>query len=199
MEYLPRRTQKQEDSSMIETDRLTLRAPRVQDAGAMLDYVSRNRAHLGRWEPSRGDAYYTLDHWQRLLAEQEGEIARGTAVRFLMTRREDPGRVIGTVNFTQVFRGAFLACYLGYGLDGASEGQGLMFEGTQAAIDHVFSVVGLHRIMANYVPTNERSGRVLRRLGFNVEGYARDYLYINGAWRDHILTSLNNPMPVVPA
>ncbi len=46
--------------------------------------------------------------------------------------------------------------------------------------------------MANYVPTNERSGRLLRRLGFTVEGYARDYLCLNGTWQDHILTSLIN-------
>jgi ribosomal-protein-alanine N-acetyltransferase len=184
---------------MIETGRLILRSPRVEDAADVLDYARRNRAHLARWEPSRSDAYYTVENWQRLLAEQEADIARGTAVRFLLSRREDPARVIGTVNFTQVFRGAFLACYLGYGLDSAAEGQGLMFEGAQAAIDLLFREVGMHRIMANYVPTNERSGRLLRRLGFAVEGYARDYLYIDGAWRDHILTSLTNPMPVVPA
>ena len=52
--------------------------------------------------------------------------------------------------------------------------------------------------MANYIPHNERSGRLLRRLGFMVEGYARDYLFINGAWRDHILTALTNPNPRPP-
>jgi len=52
--------------------------------------------------------------------------------------------------------------------------------------------MNLHRIMANYVPTNERSASVLKKLGFQVEGYARDYLYLNGKWRDHILTSLTN-------
>jgi ribosomal-protein-alanine N-acetyltransferase len=46
--------------------------------------------------------------------------------------------------------------------------------------------------MANYVPTNERSGRLLRRLGFVVEGYARDYLFIGGRFQDHVLTALTN-------
>jgi ribosomal-protein-alanine N-acetyltransferase len=47
--------------------------------------------------------------------------------------------------------------------------------------------------MANYMPHNRRSGNVLKRLGFVVEGYARDYLMINGKWEDHIFTSLINP------
>ena len=62
----------------------------------------------------------------------------------------------------------------------------------------LFQELRMHRIMANYLPTNERSGSLLRRLGFKVEGYARDYIYINGAWRDHILTSLVNDDPVLP-
>jgi ribosomal-protein-alanine N-acetyltransferase len=47
--------------------------------------------------------------------------------------------------------------------------------------------------MANYRPENERSARVLERLGFEREGLAREYLFIDGAWRDHVLTSLLNP------
>ena len=42
-------------------------------------------------------------------------------------------------------------------------------------------------------PTNERSGRLLSRLGFTIEGYARNYLNLNGQWCDHIMTSLTNP------
>ena len=67
-----------------------------------------------------------------------------------------------------------------------------MYEALTAAIDYVFTDLKLHRIMANYIPVNERSARLLRRLGFTVEGYARDYLFIAGEWRDHILTSLTN-------
>ena len=63
----------------------------------------------------------------------------------------------------------------------------------EAAIPFVFNKMRIHRINANYLPRNERSGGLLRRLGFTVEGYARDYLYINGRWEDHILTSCTNP------
>ena len=42
-----------------------------------------------------------------------------------------------------------------------------------------------------YGSVSERG--LLRRLGFVVEGYARDYLFLNGQWRDHVMTSLTNP------
>jgi ribosomal-protein-alanine N-acetyltransferase len=100
---------------------------------------------------------------------------------------------VGDCAFTNIVRGPFQACHLGYKLDQKFVGRGLMREGLTSAIDHAFHALKLHRIMANYQPTNERSGRLLRRLGFTIEGYARDYLFLNGGWRDHILTSLVNP------
>jgi ribosomal-protein-alanine N-acetyltransferase len=82
---------------------------------------------------------------------------------------------------------------LGYAIDAAHEGRGLMREALQATIEYVFDVLRLHRIQANYVPENRRSGALLERLGFVREGLARDYLFINGAWRDHVLTARLNP------
>jgi ribosomal-protein-alanine N-acetyltransferase len=68
-----------------------------------------------------------------------------------------------------------------------------MTEALKPALRFMFMDMNLHRIGANYMPRNQRSGNLLRRLGFVVEGYARDYLLINGTWEDHILTSLTNP------
>ncbi len=82
---------------------------------------------------------------------------------------------------------------LGFGLDHRLEGQGFMHEALRAAIDHVFDALSIHRIQANHQPQNLRSAALLRRLGFVVEGYARDYLRLDGAWRDHVLCSLTNP------
>src|SRR3546814_9602763 len=87
---------------------------------------------------------------------------------------------------------------MGYQIDAECEGRGLMTEALRLAIDFMFARFGLHRIMANYIPDNHRSGRVLERLGFEKEGYARNYLFIDGAWRDHVLTALINPHPAAP-
>jgi hypothetical protein len=67
-----------------------------------------------------------------------------------------------------------------------------MFEVAQAGIAYMFDIVGLHRIMANHMPANVRSEKLLRRLGFEREGVARAYLKINGPWEDHVLNALVN-------
>jgi ribosomal-protein-alanine N-acetyltransferase len=52
--------------------------------------------------------------------------------------------------------------------------------------------------MANYMPGNERSARLLERLGFEREGYAKAYLNIAGRWQDHVLTALVNSLFETP-
>jgi ribosomal-protein-alanine N-acetyltransferase len=68
-----------------------------------------------------------------------------------------------------------------------------MREALQAVIEHAFSPsVHLHRIQANVRPENGRSVALLQRLAFEDEGQAREYLFINGAWRDHRMFALRN-------
>ena len=67
-----------------------------------------------------------------------------------------------------------------------------MFEALSLTNAYMFADLGLHRIMAGYLPHNDRSGKLLDRLGFEKEGLARKYLKINGRWEDHVLTSLIN-------
>jgi ribosomal-protein-alanine N-acetyltransferase len=180
------------DVAVIETPRLTLTLPGPTAAAAVVDYYTRNRSHLAPWEPARPDGFYEVAHWRRRLAADRVEFREGRSMRlFLLTK--DRRRVLGNAHFTDIVRGPLQACVLGYGLDRTLEGQGYMSEALRAAVGYVFDELGLHRIMANYRPTNERSGRLLRRLGFVVEGYARDYLLIDGEWRDHVLTSLCRP------
>lgn len=185
----------------LETPRLLLTVPTPEMASRMVRYVDQNRAHLERWEPRRSVDFYTEAFWQREFASAQEECRQDVSLRLVLLSREQTASnspILGQCNFRNIVRGAFHACHLGYSLDQAAEGKGLMYEALSAAIPHVFQTLGMHRVMANYIPTNARSGRLLRRLGFTVEGYARDYLYIAGAWQDHILTALTNPAWMPP-
>ncbi|OQS10402.1 alanine acetyltransferase [Chromobacterium violaceum] len=178
---------------ILDTPRLRLLPARPELAAAALDYHLRNRAHLEPWNPTAGPQFYTEAHWAMQLRQAARSWEEGVSARFLLAAPAEPERIIGTVSFSNIVRGVFQACHLGYGIDRAREGQGLMREALQAAIAFAFADLKLHRIQANYQPHNVRSAALLQKLGFAVEGQAKDYLFLDGAWRDHVLTSLTNP------
>ena len=149
--------------------------------------------HLDRWSPPAGPAFFTEEFWEQKLRLSVEEFHHDRAVRFVLAPVEAPTTVIGTCNYTNVVRGPFQACHLGYQIARSHEGRGFMSEALRATNAYMFEERRLHRIMANYRPENDRSARLLERLGFVREGLARDYLFIDGAWRDHVLTALSNP------
>lgn len=157
------------------------------DAGKLRDYLIRNRLHLAPWEPARDPAYFQLEQISERIKSNHKLIEAGLACFFTIIYQQ---QIIGVCNYSNLVRGAFQACHLGYAIDYQFEGKGLMHEALQLSLPYMFEQQGLHRIMANYLPENQRSGKLLQRLGFEREGYARRYLHINGEWRDHILTAL---------
>ena len=158
----------------------------------MLDFVERNREHLKPWNPPEPEGLYTPAHWQDVVKNCANAFDAGRAVRFWLASREYPDCIIGSIGYSQIARGPFCSCVLGYQIDRENEGRGLMREALRATNQYMFEQQKLHRIAANYRPENVRSGRLLASLGFRIEGFARDYLFIDGAWRDHILTSIAN-------
>lgn len=173
--------------------RLTLHLPPPTDAGKVLAYFWMNRAHLGPWSPPAPPGYYTEEFWRYRLEENRDEYLEDRSVRFFAVRSGDPDRIVGNVSLTNIRRGALQAANLGYGLAGDVVGHGLMTEALGLTIAFAFGRLSLHRLEANHMPDNDRSSRLLERHGFVVEGFAKDYLYIDGRWRDHVLTALSNP------
>lgn len=173
------------------TPRLKLRTPNADDADLVLDYYARNREFLAPWNPERSASFYTRAYWTDQFSIWEDEKRRNRSVHWIFFERNQPESVmIGQCAFTNIVPAPFHAAYLGFSLDRSSEGKGFMFEALIETIHHAFSALNLHRIMANYMPENRRSEILLARLGFQKEGYARDYLFLAGAWQDHVLTSL---------
>lgn len=173
----------------LRTKRLLLKIAGPEFAAQRARYERENRAFHAPWSPSRPDEFFTEAFWRKQLSASQEAAHMGTRLTFtIFDERSD---IVGAANFTEIVYGAFDACFLGYALAERAVGHGYMTEALSEALRYVFEDAGLHRVMANYMPVNERSAAVLRRLGFRVEGYARDYLRIDGRWRDHILTALH--------
>lgn len=170
-----------------------VRLAETEDVPLIVRYFRDNREHLAASRPLVADEFFTEGFWAAQVRANLSEFREGKSVRLFIFDRAQPEWVIGNCNFTQIFRSPAHYCMLGYGLDAGYEGRGMMREALEVAIGYMFGEQNLHRIQANYVPRNERSGGLLRRLGFTVEGFARDYLLLNGKWEDHILTSKTNP------
>jgi ribosomal-protein-alanine N-acetyltransferase len=181
----------------LHTQRLTLRLARPGMQAAMARFLRDNHAgHLDKWSPPAAPAFFTEGFWRERLAIAVEEFHAGRAARFVLQANataDVAAPILGTCNYTNIVRGPFQACHLGYQLARDQEGHGLMAEALRATNAFTFDTLRVHRIMANYRPENARSARVLERLGFVREGIARDYLFIDGAWRDHVLTSLTHP------
>lgn len=176
----------------LQTDRLQLRVPELSDIPEVIRYYRENEGHLGRFDIQRPVDFYTEKYWSERIPIVHQAYRSDQGLRLYLFDRRTEKEMIGTLEFSQIVRGVFQACYLGYGIGAKSEGKGLMFEALTAAIGHAFDEMNLHRIMANHLPDNERSANLLRRLGFVREGVAQQYLRIGGVWRDHILNSLTN-------
>jgi ribosomal-protein-alanine N-acetyltransferase len=177
----------------LKTTRAKLVIPTLEEADATLDYYVRNREHLRATEPRIPDHLFSVEFRRERLRENLVAFQADQSVRFFVELKEESGKFVGVVNFSNIVRGSFQACHLGYSIDATQQGKGLMFEALTEGIRYIFDEKQLHRIMANHLPENQRSANLLKRLGFEVEGHAKKYLFINGEWRDHALTSLVNP------
>ena len=178
----------------IATPRLLLRASEPAFADAAADFYCRNREAHARWNPPMQDAMFSAEGQQQRLAEAAAAASAGTGIGWWLFAPDEPGVALGQIHFTQIARRAFHNAMLGYAIDATHEGRGLMREALQAALADAFGQrVHLHRVQANVRPENIRSLALLSRLGFEREGLAREYLFIDGAWRDHVMTALRNP------
>ena len=91
------------------------------------------------------------------------------------------------MTLANVRRGVAQAGSLGYWMGQPFVDRGYMTAAVRAVIPFAFGTLRLHRLEAACIPTNTASIRLLENTGFVREGYARDYLCINGIWQDHLL------------
>jgi ribosomal-protein-alanine N-acetyltransferase len=166
-----------------------LRYPRVADYLQWSRLRGESRTFLEPWEPVWATDELSKGAFRRRLKRYQRETRQDTAYAFFVFRSRDDS-LLGGCTLSNVRRGVTQSCALGYWIGERFARQGIMFDAVKALIPFIFSTLGLHRIEAACLPSNQASRNLLAKAGFREEGLARRYLLINGDWKDHVLFAL---------
>lgn len=180
----------------LEGARVYLRPMRGKDWRQWSRLRARSRNFLTPWEPLWASDSLTRGAYRHRLklANQDGRSGLGYTLHIF---RQEDDVLLGAITVAQIRRGVAQMATLGYWMGEPYAGQGYMTEALELVVHFAFRDLGLHRIEAACLPTNEPSQRLLRRVGFREEGLARAYLRINGEWCDHLLFArLSDDVPL---
>ncbi len=174
---------------VLQGQKVYLRPPQPGDWAEWAQLRAESREFLTPWEPTWLPGELTRNAFRRRLRRYSRDAREGDGYAFFTFRRADDG-LLGGVTLSNVRRGVTQSCALGYWIGAPHAGHGYMSDSVAAILGFVFDDLGLHRLEAACLLSNDRSKGVLRRAGFTEEGMARQYLKINGAWRDHVLFAM---------
>ncbi|PPR79253.1 MAG: putative ribosomal N-acetyltransferase YdaF [Alphaproteobacteria bacterium MarineAlpha2_Bin1] len=166
-----------------------LRTPQFSDFNEWSTLRNESRNFLEPWEPKWSKNSLTKSDYRRRITRYEQDIRYERNIPFyiFLTERDI---LVGGVSLSNIRRGITQSCSLGYWIGEKFANRGYMTKAVAVSASIVFNVLKLHRLEAACIPQNIASRKVLEKIGFTEEGYARKYLQINGEWKDHTLFAL---------
>jgi ribosomal-protein-alanine N-acetyltransferase len=173
-----------------------LRMPMAGDFGIWSKVRDESRDFLEPWEPAWAADALTRGAYRRRLKRYARELRDDQGIAFFIFRRSD-NVLVGGITLSHIRRGVTQSCSVGYWMGQRYTRRGYMYAALTEIIRFVFEELRLHRLEAACVPTNVPSMALLTKAGFRFEGLAREYLCINGVWRDHNLFAMlsSDPRP----
>lgn len=179
------------EGTVLRGERSRLKMPLSGDYAEWSRLRAESRHFLRPWEPTWPRDDLTRMAYRRRIRRYHREIRADEGYAFFVFSAAT-GELVGGLTLAHVKRGVTQSCTLGYWTGERFAGQGYMGDAVRTVIPWCFNILGLHRMEAATLPHNDRSMRLLKRAGFQEEGYARRFLCIDGAWRDHVLFGLVN-------
>ena len=170
----------------VEGDGVSLRPPQMADFEEWTTLRATSRDFLTPWEPTWPADDLTRAAFRRRLKRYAEDWRTDQSYAFLVFRKDD-NALVGGLTLASIRRGVAQAGSLGYWMGAPFVRRGHMTAAVKSVLPFAFSSLRLHRMEAACIPTNTASIRLLQRCGFAREGYARQYLCINGIWQDHLL------------
>src|SRR5690625_1332675 len=161
---------------------LVLRELRRKDEREWNEIRWANRAWLAPWEyeDPRGPGH--LPSFSEYVREQARSALQQVSFGWVIT---DGGPILGHITLSHIAWGAVRSATIGYWVASQRAGEGIAPRAVALVTDFAFEDLGLHRIEINIRPENTASLRVVEKLGFRQEGVREQYIFIDGAWRDH--------------
>ncbi|MEE9272184.1 MAG: GNAT family protein [Robiginitomaculum sp.] len=163
-----------------------LRAPSWADFESWVSLRASNQTYLQPWEPTFTQGHLKHATYKTRLSRFKKLTAEDKAYPFYIFR-VDTNALVGACNLTQIQRGSSQSGHIGYWVGEGFSRQGFARAAVRAALKFAFTDLRLRRISAAVQADNEASIKLLENLGFAQEGLARDYLKIDGRWRDHVI------------
>ncbi|WP_320196104.1 GNAT family protein [Agrobacterium rosae] len=176
------------DTPELRNAEYLLRLPRYSDYRQWYKLRSESRQFLQPWEPTWRADELTESSFRVRVTRNSQEFSSGMAISLLLFTHD--GTLLGGITIGYIRRGAAQSCMIGYWIGEAYAAQGHMSAALKLVIPYIFDGLQLHRIEAACIPENFKSIRLLENAGFQREGLLREYLKINGNWRDHVMFSL---------
>ena len=170
----------------IQTERMILRLPAMQDHAAWVRTRRDSEEFLKPWEPIREGEMNSRAAFKHRVRWAAKEAEAGRACPLLLIRRED-NQVLGALTLDNIRRGPARAGTIGYWIGKDFARQGYMEEALLALVNYAFTALDLSRLEAACLPENAPSRSLLEKAGFKYEGVAQSYLQIAGRWRTHVL------------
>jgi len=170
----------------VDGDGVFLRSPQMSDYGEWAALREASRAFLTPWEPTWPADDLSRGAFRRRLRRYAEDQRTDQSYAFFLFRKSDQA-LAGGLTLANIRRGVAQAGSLGYWVGEPFARRGLMTGAVQALVPFALNSLRLHRLEAACIPSNTASIRLLEKAGFAREGYAREYLCINGLWQDHLL------------
>jgi ribosomal-protein-alanine N-acetyltransferase len=176
------------------TQRLLLKVLSPENSIAVLDFYTRNKDFFEPFEPDRMDTFYSESFQHANLVYEYNLFCQFKYLRLWLFHKDDPNTVIGTICFSNIVKGAFQTCMVGYKMDQNHCNKGYAKEALSYAVQLIFQEYGLHRIEAFVLPSNEPSIKLLKGIGFEYEGIAKKCIKLDGIWKDHLRYAMVDPL-----
>lgn len=165
---------------------VSLRIIRTKDAKTIERLVLGNREWLRPWEATNPHGPISFDFRSQIRGLLR-QLESSEGIPFVILYQ---GEIVGQINVANILHGSVSSCVIGYWIAPEVAGLGITPTAVALAMDYMFNAVGLHRVEIDIRPENGASLRVVQKLGLRYEGIKKNYIHINGDWRDHYVFAI---------